>query len=45
MKNLQAMNNVWDEWISGQNPPARGCIESRLARSESLVGIQVFAAN
>src|ERR1051325_3040230 len=25
------MNAVWDEWVSGGNPPARACVESRLA--------------
>ncbi|TBR42768.1 RidA family protein [Marinomonas agarivorans] len=44
MANFQAMNQVWDQWINGENPPARACVEARLARAELLVEIQVVAA-
>lgn len=38
------MNEVWDAWVDKENTPARACVESRLARSELLVEIQVIAA-
>ncbi|HWP43529.1 MAG TPA: RidA family protein [Blastocatellia bacterium] len=38
------MNAVWDEWVSAANPPARACVESRLARPEYKVEIMVVAA-
>lgn len=38
------MNAVWDAWVDSENPPARACVESRLARTELLVEIQVVAA-
>ncbi|TVO63972.1 RidA family protein [Denitromonas ohlonensis] len=43
IRDFQAMNTVWDAWIDGQNPPARACVESRLARPELKVEIQVVA--
>ena len=41
---FQQMNEVWDAWVDQENPPARACVESRLARPELLVEIQVVAA-
>lgn len=38
------MNTVWDAWVDSENPPARACVEARLARPELLVEIQVVAA-
>ena len=38
------MNAVWDGWVSKGNTPARACVESKLARKELLVEIQVIAA-
>jgi len=38
------MNAVWDAWVDKENAPARACVESRLARPELLVEIQVIAA-
>ena len=39
------MNEVWDAWVDSENTPVRACVESRLARPELLVEIQVVAAN
>lgn len=41
---FQEMNSVWDEWVGGENPPARACVEGRLARPELLVEMKVIAA-
>jgi enamine deaminase RidA (YjgF/YER057c/UK114 family) len=38
------MNSVWDAWVTLGSPPARACVESRLARPELKVEIMVVAA-
>jgi enamine deaminase RidA (YjgF/YER057c/UK114 family) len=38
------MNQVWDAWVSPGNPPARACVESRLAHPDYKVEIMVTAA-
>lgn len=38
------MNAVWDAWVDQDNTPVRACVESKLARAELLVEIQVIAA-
>lgn len=40
---FQEMNRVWDAWVDPENPPARACVQSVLARQELLVEIQVVA--
>ncbi|MCG8429066.1 MAG: RidA family protein [Chromatiales bacterium] len=44
IREFQAMNEVWDAWVDSDNPPVRACVESRLARPELRVEIQVVAA-
>lgn len=44
MRNFKAMNEVWDAWVDPENPPARACVASLLARPELLVEIMVVAA-
>ncbi|MCT4614988.1 MAG: RidA family protein [Marinifilaceae bacterium] len=44
MKDFAQMNEVWDEWISNSEKPARACVEARLAREELLVELSVVAA-
>lgn len=43
MSDFAAMNEVWDKWFEGVQPPARACGESALARPELLVEITVIA--
>jgi enamine deaminase RidA (YjgF/YER057c/UK114 family) len=38
------MNSVWDEWVTPGSPPARACVESRLAGPQYKVEIAVVAA-
>ena len=38
------MNAIWDPWIDPANPPARACIESRLANPAFKVEIMCVAA-
>lgn len=44
MDEFDAMNAVWDAWIDPENPPARACVEARLATPEFLVEVMVIAA-
>jgi len=44
MKDFAAMNEVWDDWVSDGNAPARACVEARMARPELLVEVSVIAA-
>ncbi|KPA20231.1 Enamine/imine deaminase [Shimia sp. SK013] len=38
------MNAVWDAWIDPANPPARACVESRMATPDYLVEVMITAA-
>lgn len=38
------MNEVWQDWIDPENPPARATVEARLAAPEYLVEVMVTAA-
>lgn len=37
------MNAVWDAWIDPENPPARACVEARLATPDYLVEVMITA--
>lgn len=37
------MNAVWDAWIDPANPPARACVEARLATPDYLVEVMITA--
>jgi len=39
-----AMNTVWDAWVAPGNPPARACVEGRLAAPHYRVEIAAIAA-
>ena len=41
---FSAMNEIWDQWVSDGNAPARACIEARLASPDLLVEIGIVAA-
>jgi enamine deaminase RidA (YjgF/YER057c/UK114 family) len=38
------MNGVWDAWVAPGEPPARACVEARLASPDYKVEIAVIAA-
>lgn len=38
------MNALWDAWIDPENPPARACVEAKLAAPQYTVEIAVVAA-
>ena len=44
MDTFEEMNAVWDAWVDPANPPARACVEARLARPQFTVEIAVIAA-
>jgi enamine deaminase RidA (YjgF/YER057c/UK114 family) len=39
-----AMNSVYDKWIDPQNPPARACVEARLAVPDLRIEITAIAS-
>ena len=41
---FEQMNQVWDAWVTSGNPPARACVESKLAHPDYKVEIMVTAA-
>ena len=41
---FDAMNGVYDAWIDPANPPARACVEARLADSDLRVEMTAIAA-
>ncbi len=43
IKNFDNMNAVWDMWVPKNNPPARACVESKLAAPKYKVEIRVVA--
>ena len=44
MRDFDAMNSVYDAWISAGNKPVRACVETTLAVRDMKVEIQVEAA-
>lgn len=32
-------NEIWDEWVSKENPPARACVEASMSTPQTLVEI------
>lgn len=41
---FDAMNSVWDKWIDPENPPARACVEARLADPDLRVEMTAVAS-
>ena len=44
IKYFDELNAVWDMWVAKDNPPARACVESKLAAPRYKVEIRVIAA-
>jgi enamine deaminase RidA (YjgF/YER057c/UK114 family) len=40
---VDQMNSVWMQWVDPENAPVRATVESKLARPEALIEIQVQA--
>ena len=43
-RDFAAFNEIWDAWVSKENPPARACVETNMASKETLVEIIFTAA-
>ena len=43
-RDFAGMNEIWDTWVSKDNPPARACVEANMASSGTLVEIIFTAA-
>ena len=43
MKDFEAMNQVYDAWVGGENQPARACVGAQLASPDYLIEIQAWA--
>lgn len=43
MADFAGMNAVWDAWVDPKNPPARACVESKLATPDFLVEVMITA--
>ena len=41
---FEAMNSVYDAWIDKRFPPARACVEARLANPDLRIEITAIAA-
>ena len=41
---FEAMNSVYDKWIDKAHPPARACVEARLANPDLRVEMTAVAA-
>lgn len=44
IRDIDAMNAVWDQWVVPGHTPPRATVEARLARAEWLIEIVVTAA-
>ena len=44
MADFEEMNAVYDAWIDRQHPPARACVEARLADPDLRIEITAVAA-
>lgn len=43
MADFAEMNAVWDAWIDRANPPARACVEAKLASPELRFEVMIVA--
>ena len=42
-KDFADFNEIWDAWVSKENPPARACVEANMSSPNTLVEI-IFTA-
>jgi len=42
-RDFVGFNEIWDGWVSKENPPARACVEANMASVNTLVEI-IFTA-
>ena len=44
MRRFDELNAIWDPWLDRDNPPARACVEARMARPGFEVEMTAIAA-
>ncbi len=44
ISDFEAMNAVYDAWVAPGPPPARACVEARLADPDLRIGVTAIAA-
>ena len=42
-RDFSDFNEIWDAWVSKENPPARACIEANMANKETLLVLVITA--
>lgn len=42
-RDFKDFNEIWDNWVSKENPPARACVEAGMSTPQTLVEI-IFTA-
>lgn len=42
--NFEAMNRIYDAWVDPERPPARACVEARLADPDLRIEVTAVAA-
>ena len=42
-RDFASFNQIWDEWVSNENPPARACVQASMSSISTLVEI-IFTA-
>ncbi len=42
-RDFKLFNEIWDNWVSKENPPSRACVEASMSTPETLVEI-IFTA-
>lgn len=43
MNMFSSMNEIWDGWVDKENPPARTCVEAKMANEKILIEMTVIA--
>lgn len=38
-RDFKDFNEIWDDWVSKKNPPARACVEASMSTPQTLVEI------
>ena len=44
-RDFAGFNEIWDAWVSKENPPTRACVEANMASEATLVEIIFTAAS
>lgn len=44
MRDYEAFNDVWNDWIDRENPPTRSCVSANMASPRALIEIRITAA-